>query len=242
VTVIWTLLSFALAVLVAALGELVSDEIRARLDSVPFALLTAAARRLPPNQRSDMHEQAWLPELHHILRGDHAVPITRLIHGIRFAIGLWLAAPRISRELGGTSARQEQDAVTSLDSRLNLLTLRPIELEHLIRQLFMKIGMRLWVTQASRDSGVDAVAVSEQPIVGGLWVIQVKRYSMAVGVDALRTLAGAMEDKRATKGILITTSWVSKAGRDFAARNGRIEIIDGQQLKSMLLEHLPSVL
>ena len=28
------------------------------------------------------------------------------------------------------------------------------------------------------------------------------------------------------------------ASRDFAARNGRIEIIEGRQLKSMLLEHL----
>jgi restriction system protein len=31
---------------------------------------------------------------------------------------------------------------------------------------------------------------------------------------------------------------VGKASRDFAARNGRIEIIEGRHLKSMLLEHL----
>jgi len=32
------------------------------------------------------------------------MPITRLIHGICFAVGLWFAAPRISRELEDTSA------------------------------------------------------------------------------------------------------------------------------------------
>jgi restriction system protein len=37
---------------------------------------------------------------------------------------------------------------------------------------------------------------------------------------------------------LVTTSWVGAASRDFAARNGRIEIIEGRQLKSMLREHL----
>ncbi|GAB3331295.1 hypothetical protein GCM10027452_04570 [Micromonospora halotolerans] len=47
-----------------------------------------------------------------------------------------------------------------------------------------------------------------------------------------------MEDKHAAKGVLVTTSWVGKASRDFAARNGRIEITEGRHLKHMLLEHL----
>lgn len=47
-----------------------------------------------------------------------------------------------------------------------------------------------------------------------------------------------MNDKSAAKGVLVTTSWVGKASRDFAARNGRIEIIEGRQLKALLLEYL----
>jgi restriction system protein len=40
-------------------------------------------------------------------------------------------------------------------------------------------------------------------------------------------------------GVLVTTSWVAKASRDFAARNGsRIELIEGRHLKSLLREHL----
>ena len=133
---------------------------------------------------------------------------------------------------------EEMDVVAGLDSRMDLLALKPVEFEHLIRQLFEAIGMKSWVTQASRDEGVDGVATNEDPIVGGLCIIQAKRYSKIVGLEAVHALAGVMEDKNAAKGVLVTTSWVGKASRDFAARNGRIEIIEGRHLKSLLLEYL----
>jgi restriction system protein len=133
---------------------------------------------------------------------------------------------------------EEMDVVAGLDGRPDLLTLKPVEFEHLIRQLFEAMGMKSWVTQGSRDDGVDGVAVNPDPIVGGLCIIQAKRYSNIVGLEAVHALAGVMEDKSAAKGVLVATSWVGKASRDFAARNGRIEIIEGRQLKSLLLEHL----
>jgi restriction system protein len=116
--------------------------------------------------------------------------------------------------------------------------LTPRNFEHLVRALFEAIGLKSWVTQDTRDDGVDGVAVNEDPIVGGLCVIQAKRYSKVVGLEAVHALAGTMEDKHAAKGVLVTTSWVGKASRDFAARHERIEIIEGRHLKSMLLEHL----
>src|ERR1022692_2151285 len=92
-------LSLVTAVLLAALGEMVSEEVRARLDRIPRAVLAVAAKRLPPEQRKGLYVEAWLPELHHVLQGDEAAPITRLIHGIRFAVSLWLSVPKIRREL-----------------------------------------------------------------------------------------------------------------------------------------------
>jgi len=134
---------------------------------------------------------------------------------------------------------EEMNVIAGLDSRPDLLALKPVEFEHLIRELFEAMGMKSWVTQASRDEGVDGVAVNEDPIVGGLCIIQAKRYSKIVGLEAVHALAGVMEDKNAAKGVLVTTSWVGKASRDFAARNGsRIELIEGRHLKSLLREHL----
>jgi restriction system protein len=134
---------------------------------------------------------------------------------------------------------EEMNVIAGLDSRQDLLALKPVEFEHLIRKLFEEMGMKSWVTQASRDEGVDGVAVNEDPIVGGLCIIQAKRYSKVVELEAVHALAGVMEDKNAAKGVLVTTSWVGKASRDFAARNGsRIEIIEGRHLRYLLKEHL----
>lgn len=47
----------------------------------------------------------------------------------------------------------------------------PTEFEHLTKQLFEARGMKSWVTQASKDDGVDAVAVNEDPMTGGLCII-----------------------------------------------------------------------
>ncbi|MER7166335.1 restriction endonuclease [Micromonospora sp. NPDC000207] len=146
--------------------------------------------------------------------------------------------PVVSFDLSKYKFVDEMDVLAGLDSRTDLLTLSPGEFEHLIRRLFEAIGMKSWVTQASKDEGVDGVAVNEDPIVGGLCIIQAKRYSKIVGLEAIHALAGVMDHKRAAKGVLVTTSWVGKASRDFAAANGRIEIIEGRNLKHLLKEHL----
>jgi restriction system protein len=130
------------------------------------------------------------------------------------------------------------DAVAGLDSRPDLLDMTPTEFEHLVRQLFEAIGMKSWVTQASKDDGVDAVAINEDPFMGGHCIIQAKRYRSAVGVEPVRALAGVMEDKHATTGILVTTSWVTKDGHSFAQRHGRIRLIECEEIKYLCKEHL----
>jgi restriction system protein len=113
--------------------------------------------------------------------------------------------------------------------RTDLIEMTPTEFEHLVRQLFEAIGMESWVTQASKDDGVDAVAVNEDPLMGKHCIIQAKRYRSAVGVEPVRALAGVMDDKHATTGILVTTSWVTKDGHDFAQRHGRIRLIECEE-------------
>ena len=130
------------------------------------------------------------------------------------------------------------DAIAGLDSRPDLLAMNPYEFEHLVRQIFEEMGMQAWNTQAIKDDGVDAVAVNTNAVFGGMCIIQAKRYRSAVGVEAIRALAGVMEDKHATKGILVTTSWVTKDGHAFATRHGRIEIMECEHVKYLCKEHL----
>ena len=131
------------------------------------------------------------------------------------------------------------DVVAGLDSRDDLMTLTPTEFEHLVRQLFEALpGMQGWTTQASGDEGVDAVIFNDTPITGGFTVVQAKRYKAAVGVAHVRELAGAMEDKKAGRGVLVTTSTFTKGALELADRLQRIQLIDRHHLVHLLKETL----
>jgi hypothetical protein len=62
-----------------------------------------AARRLPSDVREDLAEE-WTAELHEILRGAEALPVTRLYRGTRYGLGLLRAAPSIGRDLSTSTA------------------------------------------------------------------------------------------------------------------------------------------
>ena len=131
------------------------------------------------------------------------------------------------------------DVVTGLDHRDDLMRLTPTDFEHLVRQLFEATpGMQGWTTQASRDDGVDAVIFNATPITGGLTVVQAKQYSTSIGVQHVRELAGTMEDKKAGRGILISTSRFTKDAEVLSERLGRIQLIGGAELVYLLKEHL----
>ncbi len=131
---------------------------------------------------------------------------------------------------------QENDVLSELDTRPNLMELTPGEFENLITNLFERMDLATRQTQASRDGGVDCVAFDMRPVVGGKIIIQAKRYKNTVGVGAVRDLYGAMQHEQASKGILVTTSGYGKAAYEFA--NGKpIALLDGSNLIYLLKEH-----
>lgn len=129
------------------------------------------------------------------------------------------------------------DELAGLDSRRNLLELSPTEFEHLVKDLFVAMGAQAWRTVPSKDGGVDAVATSKNLFFGGVCLIQAKRWTGLVGLDAVHALTGVMTDHNATTGVLVTTSWFSRTSEQFAQRN-RITLINGAELKHLIKEHL----
>ncbi len=101
--------------------------------------------------------------------------------------------------------------------------------------MFAKSGGEVKVTQASRDGGVDAIAFDPDPIRGGKFVIQAKRYNSVVPVSAVRDLYGTMISEGATKGILVTTSYYGNDSREFV-KDKPITLIDGSNLVYMFQE------
>lgn len=87
-------------------GDLVSEEIRGRLDRFPYLLVRVAVRRLPSEMQSS-RELEWAGELDGILRDRHRFPIGRLVAGCYFGFGLIASAPRVADEgQGVTRPRQ----------------------------------------------------------------------------------------------------------------------------------------
>ena len=132
------------------------------------------------------------------------------------------------------------EVMDSLEMDANLATMPWEAFEHLVRELFSKIfskdGCEVQVTQASRDGGVDAIAFDPDPIRGGKFVIQAKRYNNVVPVSACRDLYGTMINEGAVKGILVTTSYYGNDSRTFA-KDKPLTLIDGSNLVHMLGEY-----
>jgi hypothetical protein len=112
--------------------------------------------------------------------------------------------------------------------------------EHLVRQLFEwefgGEGVEVKVTRASRDRGVDAIMFDPDPIRGGKYVIQAKRYTNTVGVEAVRDLYGTVINEGANRGILVTTSGYGPDAYEFS-KDKPITLVNGDGLLSLLAKH-----
>jgi restriction system protein len=132
---------------------------------------------------------------------------------------------------------EAREVLDGLGSEQNLAEIPWEDFEHLVRELFGKMfsgeGAEVKVTQASRDQGVDAVAFDPDPIRGGKFVIQAKRYTKTVSVAAVRELYGTMINEGASKGILVTTASFGPDSREFS-KDKPITLIDGANLVYLL--------
>jgi hypothetical protein len=100
------LVTFLVGLVTAALGELLSEEIRDRLDRIPHGVLRLASRFVDPAERASMYDDEWVPELTYILKGTEARPITRLVNGTSYALGILFSARRIARHLHRSAQEQ----------------------------------------------------------------------------------------------------------------------------------------
>ena len=83
---------------------------------------------------------------------------------------------------------------------------------------------------------MDAIAFDPDPIRGGKYVIQAKRYTNTVGVAAVRDLYGTVMHEGADRGILVTTSDYGADSVGFA-KDKPLTLINGAQLLSLLEKH-----
>jgi restriction system protein len=133
-----------------------------------------------------------------------------------------------------------RDIESELDEESNLALMDWQDFEHLVAQLFewefVKQGVEVKVTRASRDSGVDAILFDPDPLRGGKYVLQAKRYTRTVDVSAVRDLYGTVMNEGANRGILITTAGFGPDAYEFA-KDKNLSLVDGTNLLIMLQKH-----
>ena len=88
------------------------------------------------------------------------------------------------------------------------------------------------------DEGIDGI-IKEDPLGLDVIYIQAKRWTKrTVGSPELRDFVGALEGKKAKKGIFITTSNFSNEAKEFISRiSSKIILIDGEQLAQYMIAH-----
>jgi len=116
-------------------------------------------------------------------------------------------------------------------------TMQPRLFEKLVAELIADQGFEVELTQQTRDGGYDIVAVKHD-LSATKHLIECKRYAedRPVGVGEVRALYGVVTSQNASKGIIVTTSRLSRdSTKEVDKHLGKNEFND---LKEWILDYL----
>lgn len=95
--------------LISSLGSLVGEEAAQHLDRLTHMLIRLTTRRLPRSVRQEIAEE-WTAELDYLLWHEKALPLTRVLLGVRYATGLLISSGRIGRMAAARPSAEAGDA------------------------------------------------------------------------------------------------------------------------------------
>jgi restriction system protein len=157
---------------------------------------------------------------------------------------------------GATPEERIEEARKELETNLKaeildrVRQLSPADFEQLIIQLLVRMNYgqgREELAQAlggSGDGGVDGV-VHQDPLGLDRVYIQAKRYKEGnnVGPEAINSFIGALNIKKANKGLFVTASGFSKQAREHATASSlHVVLVDGDRLAELMIRHGVGVL
>lgn len=114
--------------------------------------------------------------------------------------------------------------------------------EKLVLDLLVAMGYGGSVKDAAEkvgrtgDGGIDGI-IKQDKLGLDVICVQAKKWQNQVGVSVVREFVGSLLDRKAKKGVLITTSSFSNEAKEYAARVGNAVLIDGRKLAELMIEH-----
>lgn len=127
-----------------------------------------------------------------------------------------------------------EQRLLKLQKKEYLENMDPIKFEHLMCEMFEKMGYRVERTAASGDSGADGILFKN----GKKYILQAKRVKSAVGEPILRDLYGTMLHFKADKGIVATTGKISRKAQAWL-KGKPIKVYEIDDIIKIISEEFP---
>lgn len=121
-----------------------------------------------------------------------------------------------------------------------LYDLSPRKFEELIASILEDLGFDVELTQATRDGGSDIIAYIRNAVCEYLTLVECKKYAAdhKVGVGVIREVSGVHHLKRASKSLIVTTSFFSKdAIKEAQAIEHQLQLKDYEDIKNWLRQY-----
>lgn len=159
-------------------------------------------------------------------------------------------APSPAVQIAGVTPEEQmaqlaQELRTKLADELleQIKTMNPYRFERLVLDLLLAMGYggsreeAATVTQKSGDEGIDGL-INEDRLGLDCIYVQAKRWQNPVGRPDIQSFVGALDGKRAEKGIFITTSNFGPTAIEFTKSiSKRVILIDGVRLAELMIQH-----
>lgn len=141
-------------------------------------------------------------------------------------------------------AHKELNAEIASELLATIKQASPQFFERLVVELMQAMGYGGWsqasgsTTQYSADGGIDGV-INEDPLGLDTIYLQAKRYTdSTIGRPDVQAFAGALDMKRAKKGVFISTSKFTRDAIQFVSMiEKKIVLIDGPMLADLMVKH-----
>lgn len=157
--------------------------------------------------------------------------------------------PGIDAHAGDTPDEEMEDAWrrhrVNIEAELleQVRTVSPAFFEQLVVDVLVALGYGGSRTKAARsvgrsgDEGIDGV-IDEDPLGLDVVYVQAKRWNGTVGRPEVQKFAGALQGRRARKGVFLTTAEFTREAREFTNMiEARIVLIDGPRLAKLMVDH-----
>jgi restriction system protein len=119
-------------------------------------------------------------------------------------------------------ARTNDEILALLRSNPEIMRSLPSrQFEEIIAEILTRQGYQITLTPPTRDGGFDMYAAKHDTLGSFLYLVECKRYTPPnhVGVEVVRGLYGVLQSRKATAGVIITSSFFTSGAVDFQREN-----------------------